>query len=660
MANLRTKGKSTVVWILMGLMVLGLGGFGVTSFSGGSTAIGQVGETRVTADEYARALRGEMMAITRQTGQPLSMAEAQAMGVPQAVQASLFTAAALAEQARGMGVSVGDEQVAKTILAAEAFRGPNGRFDRAAYAEVLRRERLSEADFEAAVRADESRMLLQRAVAGGVVAPAPVVDQTTRWVLETRDFSWRELTEADLPAPVAEPDEATLEAWHAANAGRFTTPERRRISYAWVTPQMLAAEVTLDEAALRAVYDQNIDEFQQPERRMVSRLIFASEAEAQTAADAVAVGEQPFEAFVLQRGLTLDDIDLGAVSEAQLGAAGAQVFALDQNGVVGPVQTDLGWALFSVNAILDPVDVPFEEAREGLRAEAALSRAVRLIQDRTPDYEDLLAGGASIEDLAAETEMQADQIDWNADEEPAEGSIAGYQSFRDRAADISESDFPELLELADGGVFTLRLDEVVPPALIPFDEVRDAVLADWREAEVQRQLLELADDLRVAALSDTVPANGDAPVTGGNGVVQNPVPQNDPAVPAPPQDAVQPEAGAQDDPQDDPWTTETGLTRDAWVQDLPQPVMVQAFEIDEPGEVEVVDAGNLVLLVRLDQIGDADLSGEDAQMIQGRVAERVSQSLQGDIFDYYARHVQREQRIEVNQSAINAVNTQVQ
>lgn len=314
MANLRTKGKSTVVWILMGLMVLGLGGFGVTSFSGGSTAIGSVGETRVTADEYARALRGEMMEITRQTGQPLSMTEAQAMGLPQAVQANLFTAAALAEQARRMGVSVGDDQVAQSILAADAFRGPNGRFDRAAYGEVLRRERMSEAEFEAAVRADEARMLLQRAVAGGVVAPAPVVDQTTRWVLETRDFSWRELTEADLPAPVAEPDEATLEAWHAANADRFTLPEIRRISYAWVTPEMLAAEVSLDEEALRAVYDQNIAEFQQPERRLVSRLIFANEAEAQAAADAVAAGEQPFEAFVLQRGLTLDDIDLGAVS----------------------------------------------------------------------------------------------------------------------------------------------------------------------------------------------------------------------------------------------------------------------------------------------------------------------------------------------------------
>ena len=547
MANLRAKGKSTIVWILMGLMVLGLGGFGVTSFSGGSTAVGQVGETRVTADEYARALRGEMMAITRQTGRPLSMVEAQAMGLPQAVQANLFTAAALAEQARVMGVSVGDERVAQTILAADAFRGPNGRFDRTAYAEVLRRERLTEAEFEAAIRTDEARLLLQRAVAGGVAAPAPMVDQTTRWVLETRDFSWRELTEADLPAPITEPDEATLEAWHAANADRFTRPEIRVISYAWVTPQMLAAEVELDEAALRATYDQNIAEFQQPERRLLSRLIFGSQEQAAEAAAAIEAGDQPFEAFVLQRGLTLDDVDLGAVTQAELGAVGAEVFAAPGNQVVGPLQTDLGWALFSVNAILDPVDVPFEEAREGLRAE---------------------------------------------------------------------------------------------------------VLADWRQAELQRQLLELAENLQVAALADAVVEPMRA---------LQPAPETPATLPA--DSAAEATGETAELPAEapaDPWTSETQMVRNSWLPNLPQAALLEAFAIDEPGEVEIVDAGDRVILVRLDAVGDADLSSTDALAVQDRVAARIGQSLQDDIFDYYARYVQRQHRIEVNQAAINAINTQVQ
>lgn len=655
MSQLRTKGKSTVVWILMGLMVLGLGGFGITSFSGGTTEVGSVGETKITADEYARALQAEMRAFSQQTGQPVTMAQAQQIGLPQVVQSQLIAGAALAEQAREIGVSVGDAKVAETILQADAFRGPNGNFDRTAYAEILRRERLTEAEFEASVRRDEARMLLQRAVAGGVAAPSPMVDQTARWLLETRDFSWRELVEGDLPAAVTEPDEATLRAWHEANGDRFTAPETRRISYAWVTPDMLSGEVQVDEAALRAVYDQNIDQFQKPERRLVSRLVFPNQAEAEAARAAIEAGEQPFEYYVVQRGLSLDDVDLGEVTEAQLGAAGEDAFALEQPGVIGPVQTDLGPALFAVNAILDPVDIPFEEAREDLRGEAALSRAARQIQDRAGDYEDLLAGGATLEDLAQETELEMGQVDWTADLAAEEGSIAGYEAFRERAAAISATDFPQLFELADGGVFALRLDEVVPPTLIPFEEVRDEVLADWRKAELQRQLLELAAEQRLAAVAETAPVTREQTPTGANGVVRNPAPETGEA-----EDEAtdQPEpAGAAAEPD---WTTETGVARSDWMDGLPPQLLTQAFALAEPGEVEVVDAGDRVFLVRLDGINDADLSQDEASQIMDGVRARLNQSLQADVFDYYARHVQRNASVDVNQQAINAINAQVQ
>lgn len=617
MKNLRTHGKSTIVWVLMGLMVLGLGGFGVTSFSGGSTSIGSVGDTTITADDYARALRNQMNAYQQQTGQPLSMAQAQAMGLPQAVQSQLITAAALKEQARRIGVAVGDEKVRQAILEAPAFRGPTGSFDRAAYAEVLRRENLSEAEFEREVRLDEARLLIQRAVAGGVAAPEPAVETTAKWILERRDVAWRELTEDMLPAPVAAPDEETLKAWHSANADRFTAPELRKITYVWLTPEMLAPEVQLDEAALRAAYDERIDEFQRPERRLVSRLVFPTAEDAQAAKAQIDAGTAPFESFVLERGLQPEDAELGEVSQPDLGAAGEAVFALEQPGVVGPVQTDLGPALFAVHAILDPVNVAFEDAREDLRAEAAVDRAARTIEDRAADYEDLLAGGASLEQVAEETELQLGSIDWSADATPEEGSIAGYQAFRDRAAEISEADFPELVSLDDGGVFALRLDQVVPPTLRPFEEVRAEVEADWRRAETRRQLLALAEEQRLS-----------------------------PAV-----------AEGQPAPE---WTEVKDITRDGWIENVPAQAVSRAFAISEPGEVEIVDAEGRVILLRLDAIDEADLTGEDAQRITGAVQDRLGQSLQSDIFDYYARAVQREAGISLDQSAVNAINAQVQ
>ncbi|WP_272858065.1 SurA N-terminal domain-containing protein [Paracoccus stylophorae] len=658
MKNLRTHGKSTVVWILMGLLILGLGGFGVTSFSGGSAEIGAVGETKVTADEYARSLRNELNAYSRQTGQPMTMAQAQAMGLPQAVQAQLFTAAALEEQARRIGVSVGDDRVRQTILNADAFKGPNGSFDRTAYTQVLRREGMSEAEFERAIRTEEARLLIQRAVVGGVVAPPTMVNQSAAWLLETRDLSWFELSEDQLTSPVAQPDRDTLESWHQANADRFTAPEMRRLSYVWLTPEMLTDEVQLDEDALRDAYEANIDQYRQPERRMVGRLVFPTREEAEQAKAAIDSGSRQFESFVAARGLTLDDVDLGEVTREDLGAAGEAVFALEQPGVVGPVDTALGPALFSMNAILDPIEIPFEDARAALSEEAALDRATRMIDDRSAEFEDLLAGGATLEQVVEETPMQLGQIDWNADDAPAEGSIAGYQAFRDRAAQITEADFPELVRLDDGGVFALRLDSIVPPTLKPFDEVRDQVAADWLAAEKHRQLLALAEELKLQAASAAAPAPDVPPAPEGSGSrVATPESQEDGqddgqgGAPAATADA----GGAALD-----WTQETGLTRDGWIEGVPPEIVSHVFTIDRPGEIEIVDADNRVFLVRLDAIHEADLSDQDAVRVTDAVSDRLSQSMQADIFDYYARAAQRQGGVQINQQAINAINAQVQ
>lgn len=651
MTNLRTKGKSTVVWILMGLLILGLGGFGVTSFTGGSTDIGSVGKTDVNGEDYARALRSEINSYSQQAGEQFTMAQAQAIGLPRSIQSQLFTAAALQEEARRIGVSVGDQQVVQSISNAPAFQGPNGSFDRTAYSQILAREGLTESEFERKIREDEARLLLHRAVSSGITSPATMVDQTVEWLLQTRDISWYEITEAELTTPVSEPDEETLKAWHSANAQRFTAPEKRKLSYVWLTPEMLVDEVDLDEQALRDAYEERIDQYRQPERRMVGRLVFPSLEDAQSAKDRLDAGELSFDDLVAERGLTLEDIDLGEVAQSDLGQAGDEIFAMEQPGVIGPLESDLGAALFSMNGILEAIDVPFEEAKEELGSEAALDRATRTIDSQMGEYEDLLASGATLEDVAEETPMEFGTLEWSSDMEPAEQSIAGYNSFRDVAEKIGEDDFPEIERLEDGGVFALRLDEITPPALIPFEEIRDRVAEDWRHEELKRLLLARAEEDRLGAVAlESVETNSD------NEAVPSPeTPDEEPASPPEETDlTVQPVGTPLD------WTAQTGLTRDGYIEALPHEIISEVFDIAEPGDIEIVDAGGRVFLFRLDAIGGSDQKSEEATRIAESVKQRISQSLQNDIFGYYTQAVQKNAGVSVKQQAIDAINAQVQ
>ncbi len=654
MSSLRTKGKSTIVWLLMAMLLLGLGGFGVTSFSGGSTEVGAVGETEIDAQTYGRALQNMIAQYSAQTGQPVTAEQARTIGLTQAVQAQLFAGAAMEEQARKIGVSVGDAVVAETITKDPSFQGPGG-FNRANYTETLRRQGMSEERYERAVRADLGARIVQQGVVTGISAPAAQVDLGAGWVLERRDISWQELTADDLPGPVSPADDETLEAWHQANATRFTAPEIRKISYIWLTPEMLADTIELDEPALREIYDSKAAEYIQPERRMVGRLVFESSEAADAAKARLDAGEATFEQLAQERGLTLADTEIGEVTQQQLGAAGEAVFAATDNGVVGPLDSDLGPTLFAVNAILDPINVTFEDALPDLRAEAAADRARRLIADRAPEIEDLLASGADLDAVAKETELELGQIDWSAESEPVPGEIGGYAAFREHAAEVSDSDYPQLFELDDGGIFALRLDGIVPPTLIPFADVREKVAADWAEAEAHRQLVALGEEMKLKAVSETMPKVEPAPAEA------QPNPASVDATTAEPAPDAAPEAVAEtvaEAPAQPAWRTETGLMRDGWLEDAPPALIAQAFALEE-GETEVISDSQRVALVRVDRIIPAELDGGPAGEVKATIAQNLTNSLTADLFDYYSRAVQAHSGVTLNPAAVAAVESQM-
>ena len=138
-----------------------------------------------------------------------------------------------------------------------------------------------------------------------------------------------------------------------------------------------------------------------------------------------------------------------------------------------------------MNAVLEATETSFEDARGDLREELVDEAARREIAVMREEIDDLLASGATLEELADTTQMSLGQIDFT----PAtEDGIAGYDAFRDAARAVSERDFPEVLDLSDGGLFAIRLDEIVPPSVPPLSEIEDEVAGAWRRSRFDRQV----------------------------------------------------------------------------------------------------------------------------------------------------------------------------
>jgi peptidyl-prolyl cis-trans isomerase D len=307
-------------------------------------------------------------------------------------------------------------------------------------------------------------------------------------------------------------------------------------------------------------------------------------------------------------------VDLGDVSRLELDAAGEAVFGAGVGDVVGPLPSPLGPALFRVNGILPAQTTTLEEARDILRDDIALDRARRVIDAQVETLDDALAGGATLEQLAAESDMQLGQIDYN---EMSGEEIAAYADFRAAAAALTLEDFPEIAGLDDGGLFAMRLDEVLPPRPEPFEDAFEAAKAALEDVRLEAALADYAETLRSAL------AEGQSFTDLGLTA-----------------------------------TIETDQTRDSFIPRTP-PGFLPAIFAMETGAVEVIAEAGIVALVQLDAIKPP---AEDArtQALSQRLQAALDQALAQDLFNVFTQDVGVRANPQINPQAVEAVNVNFQ
>ena len=604
------SGTSMMVWVLMAMLITGLGGFGVTNFGRSVTAIGSVGGQEIDVNAYARALKTQINALSKKFGTQLTFKDAQAFGLDQQVLQSLIGNAALDNEAARIGLSVGDTAVAQKVAAIKQFADVTGKFSRLTYTDALQRNNMTVREFETGVRHDTARTVLQAAVVGGIVAPAALTDTIYAYSGETRSFSVLHLTEAGLPAKLPTPTDADLKAFYTAHIADFTRPAAKRITYAALLPADIAKDQNVADADIKALYDSRLDQFVIPEKRLVERLVFPSDADA-TAAKAKLDAGATFESLVKARGLELTDIDLGDVAKTQLGPAGDAVFALTGPGIAGPLPSDLGPALFRMNGILAKQETTLAQAHDKLALELQTTAAQKVIADKASAIDDALAGGATLEDLVKSDGLKLATTDYAATADDND-SVALYKAFRDAADKLAAGDYPAAIQLDDGGILAMRLDSIQPPTPIPLDKAHDKVAAAWHADALATALKAEADTAQNAI------AAGASIST--QGVVD--------VVPA--------------------------VTRTATPTGIPPDVVKAAFGMT-PGERRILTLPDYVALVQLNAIIPAATDTDAAKTARDQLATEAQQSIAQDAYGLYSNAMVQQGGLTIDQSAINSV-----
>ncbi len=495
---LRNSSKSWVMKVILGALALTFVLFFGTDFGGGgghgggahsgSASVVEVGDTNFTVHQVGREFNDQIQRAAQFTGQQLDTQSAIQAGLLDQAIAQLVTRTLFDQAAQQLGVTTSLDAAATAIRALPQFQGQSGRFERAQFERFLLHNNQTEDQFVNQVRMDLLRTQYIDTIRNAVAAPAPLTDAIFKRRGERR-VAELVIVPARPDAQVADPDATQLLSFYDDNRESFQTPEFRVASVASMDAQTLAREIVIPEEDLREEYEVRGNEFFQPEIRDISQATFLSREDAQRAATMIQDGKSFEQAAEEVSGLP--PVDLGSVrpSDVPVAELADAAFSLAANVISAPVESDLGWHLVRARDIKPGRTIPFEEAREGLRSELALEEARDVIFDVLNDVEDGLAGGASLDEVARDSNLIRTRVDGVAQtghlrSEQADPDGVLTAELVQRLFTIDGTGITETIEGRDGGFAVVRLDEIVAPRIPSLDEVRELAISAWKADRV--------------------------------------------------------------------------------------------------------------------------------------------------------------------------------
>ena len=498
-------------WVAKALMIVLVGSFAVwgvsnTIVTGGSNAVVTVGDVKVSPTDFRLAYERQVATMSQRFGMRLNAEQARAFGVENQVFAELVAGASLDQLSRDMNLGLSEGRLARLIADDPAFRGVNGQFDRTAFSAILRNAGLRENDYISNRSQVAIRTQVVEAVSDGYKAPDVLTNALRQYRNEARTIDYLLLSNANID-PVKAPGDDVLAPWFEQNKAKYRAPEYRKFVYVSLEPKDIADASTITEDALKAEYERVKEKYRTPATRTVEQLTFKDRAGADAAAVKLASGTT-FDALVTEEGKTAADVLLGDFTKENMPdqKLADPAFAVAENGGTTPViDGTFGPIILRVTNIRPETMKTFDDVKEELRSELALSEAadgILAVHDR---LEDSRADGLTLEEAAAKNNLKAvtvEAADAQGNDQKGD-EIAGLPEESSLLGEVFKTDVgmeTQPINVGREGYAWFEVLDVIPERDRTLDEVRERVVADWT-AEQQRQTLakkaeELAERVR--------------------------------------------------------------------------------------------------------------------------------------------------------------------
>lgn len=626
---MRRSANTIVMKALLLLLIVSFGAWGIQDiFRGrsGMDVVATVGDTDVPTQRFNSEFAQELDRLRQQLGPQMTREQALAMGLDAMVLERVVNTQLFQNGAEDLGLMVSDAVIAADIKSTEAFFNGQGQFDRQVYNAVLSRAGLTEDRYTASLRSGLVREQYLSPIANGTKAPAPMVDVLYKRLAETRVLNAVRIQHVQIDG-IDAPTDADLATFHEENATRFMAPEFRQLTAVVLSSADVMETIAVSEAELQDAYDARAAEFTTPESRTLKQILVKTEEDALRAADLLDQGKS-LEDTAAEVGANTAMADLGAFTRADAAALSPAIadaaFAAPKGGHSQPVKSPLGWHVLMVEDVTAGTVKTLDDVRDMLLTDLRTERALDALFGLSNELDDLLAGGAQLEEAARQLNVKLVRLD----AVDGQGNTpAGTPADTPYAADIVAKGFATeegrdslMTETEDGqGFFVVRVDGVTPPAVKPLDTVREQVRTLWMQQQRAEKAAELADqaEQRLAAGQDPVAV---AKAVGGTAFTTEPFNR-----------------------------LGEGLEQGA----LPVTMVQKTFTLDV-GQVAQAQGTDAHTIARLAEINPTDLD-RNSQIYQA-LANQARGQMQGDLLRQLTQALQMKHPVQINQAALADAN----
>jgi peptidyl-prolyl cis-trans isomerase D len=349
--------------------------------------------------------------------------------------------------------------------------------------------------------------------------------------LRNEKVAFQQATLAVDPSPVADPGDATLEAFYKAGGDRFLQSTRRVIQFVTVDRASLGKDIQVDEAAVKAAFEARKGDTTEFKAR---HILFKAEgdaqlqeatAKAQLLRERLAKGQD----FAKAAEVLSEDPsakgnggDLGWFNASKMVKPFSDAAAALKPGEISqPVRTQFGVHLIKLEGRREK---KFEDVKADLAREISDSRFNTRAQERLEQIRKRANGG----DLAAAAKSlgSSAQLSQPFSNEPAAQTpgLPELPQILGEVFHLKVGDVSKPLPFPDHHLL-FRVQEELPEAVPPFKEVRAKVLAAYRLEESRKLAVAKAQQaLKTGGLQAVGPITDQAaaPLSGLRDLVAHP------------------------------------------------------------------------------------------------------------------------------------------